>query len=515
MLEHPERLSRATKAPCREKASRRLLLGISVAALSLLGGAADAQSVREIIADLSLPEVLEARGTNGSISINYMGCTAPAADTVKTGSITLATVVINTRTLKGTATVQSTLGTIQGELTVNSNDIATGTWQSTDLDNMGVTVSANGTFATATDGGADISDDLSTVTYRNVTFDTANGTGSPCGSVQVDISGTLVIDTSGASSTELTQSQILSNFINSLSAIIPSRTSSRLRKAETADAGVTPLAGGMMVQGSSAGDGFGYPWGVWASYQKADFENDLAVAAFDANADIAFVGTDFVPWDNVVAGVAFGYERTRTSTIFNGGKQDQEGFSVVPYLGALISDQLGVDFDLGFDLAFAYTSIELDQFRTLAGNTISSQTDSDRWVVMTNLNAGNAFGDLYVSGQVGLQYASEEQDEFTEFNSNGSVNRVVPGRGVELGRASIGGDVAYAWGGFEPYAGAQYQVDFTTFDFRQANDIDEVLVNAGLRYYGDALTASFDWNSVLGRENFESNAYTFTMRADF
>ena len=228
-----------------------------------------------------------------------------------------------------------------------------------------------------------------------------------------------------------------------------------------------------------------------------------------------FVGADIVPWDNVVVGVALGYEDTDTSTLFNAGRQEQRGFSVVPYFGVAFGQQLGVDFDVGFDLALGYTALEADQSRTFAGAPIASELDARRKFVYGNLNVGRSFGNLYVSGLAGLLYATETSDRFTELNAAGAPVRTVARRKVRLGRASIGGDVAYEWNGFEPYAGALYQIDYTRFDFRQARDNDEVLVNAGVRWRRENVIASFQWSSVLDRDDFESDSYTFTLRADF
>ncbi len=279
--------------------------------------------------------------------------------------------------------------------------------------------------------------------------------------------------------------------------------------------GAVPVADGFMLQGGtgiSAGDDFSFPWGAWISYSHSDYSDDFVSTAFDADRDNVSAGIDFSPFERIVAGVSFGYDNNDIDTAFNRGNVDSDAFTVAPYIGALIDDTFGVDFSIGYSL------IEIDQFRTLAGTRITSNVDSSRWFVAGNLNAAKAYGNWYLSGRAGLLYAKEEQDAFLE--SDGTANRA---RSFELGQLRIGGDAAYAWDAFEPFVSAVYELDYSRNDIvvgpgiaQPANDDDDFLVGAGLRWFGDSgLSASFEWNSVLGREDFDDNTYTFLIRADF
>ena len=69
--------------------------------------------------------------------------------------------------------------------------------------------------------------------------------------------------------------------------------------------------------GQSAGDGFDFPVGVWGSLQYSAFEDDFRATAYDADKFGAYAGMDVSPWDNMVFGVAFGYDRTELDTTFN------------------------------------------------------------------------------------------------------------------------------------------------------------------------------------------------------
>ncbi len=179
---------------------------------------------------------------------------------------------------------------------------------------------------------------------------------------------------------------------------------------------------------------------------------------------------------------------------------------------------MGVDFDLFADIAIGLSFLDIDQFRTTAaGARVTSSTDSDRAFISGNVNAAQSFGNWYVGGRVGLLYAKDDIDGFTE-----SDTTVVADREVELGRLSVGGNVAYTWGSFEPFASATYQYDYALEEITVAgaaqpeNDPSDFLLGFGIRWYGASdITASFEYNTVLDRDDFDSDTFSFYLRADF
>ena len=257
---------------------------------------------------------------------------------------------------------------------------------------------------------------------------------------------------------------------------------------------------------------------MWASYQRTEFEDNFAATAFDADSNAVFFGADFSPWDNILAGVAFGYENTDVDTIFNAGNQDIDAISIIPYFGAYISEHVGVDYNLGVNFAVGYSSVDIDQFRTAVGTTtrVTSTTDSDRWFFSANVDAGQTFDDFTLAGQAEILVARDDMSGFTE--SNGTV---IPDRRFELGRVTVGGEAAYSWGSFEPYVSAHYEYDYemtelgVTAGTQPANDDDDVLFGVGVRWFGEQFTASFGYTTVLSREDFDSDALTFQVRGDF
>ncbi len=364
-------------------------------------------------------------------------------------------------------------------------------------------------------------------------FDAANGTltlnlsDEFCDPFTLSVTGSLQKQGAGAGpispdspSVVLTQIENLNSFARTTVQLIGTAARNRLRlEGNGPAAGVAPVAGGLMLQGQAAGDGLAYPVGVWASYQSSSFEDEFAATALDADSDTVFIGADVSPWPNTVFGVALGYESTDTSTLFNAGGQDSESFSVVPYAGILFSENVGVDFDLSVDFSVGYSRVDIDQFRVVPGTTtrVTSDTDAERWFVSANLTAGDSFGNLYLSGRVGVLAAWDETEGFTE--SDGTS---VSDLRAELGQVRVGVDAAYLWGSFEPFVSATYELDYDREDILVAsgaphpNDDDGVLVSAGLRWYSSqAISASFEYNTMLGREDVDSDTYSFRLRAEF
>ena len=197
------------------------------------------------------------------------------------------------------------------------------------------------------------------------------------------------------------------------------------------------IRGGFVTRYQAAGDGFEYPWGVWASYTHSRFEDEFAATSIDADSDLLLVGADFSPWDNYVFGVALGYDNTEVDTNFNAGEQDLDAYSIVPYMGVNLSEALdtAVDLNVSIDMLAGFSAVDIDQFRiNAAGTRVTSTTTSDRFFWAANVNVEKQLGDLYLSGRAGLLYAVDESDQFQD-----SAGNLVGTIRTELGRVSAGG----------------------------------------------------------------------------
>ena len=127
--------------------------------------------------------------------------------------------------------------------------------------------------------------------------------------------------------------------------------------------------------------------------------------------------------------------------------------------------------------------------------------------------AGQTFGEWYLSEQAGLLMAREDIDGFTE--SDGTV---VADNSVSLGQASIGGEAAYAWDTFEPYANALYSYDYNREDISGGHPSDrtELRIGLGVRYFSvQGFTASAEYKKSLLREDFDEDSITLMIRSEF
>ena len=297
---------------------------------------------------------------------------------------------------------------------------------------------------------------------------------------------------------------------------------------------------GSMTRAQAAGDGFGYPWGIWASYSNTDVSNNFAATSFDADTDTVTFGVDFSPWDNTLAGVAIGYSDTSLDSFFNAGRRDSDGFSIVPYFGWIIDD-VGIDVDLSADVALGFTRMDITQFRTLGAARVTSETDQDTVFISTNINASKDVGGVRLGGRMGLLYGQSTTNGFTE--SNGTVTNkscfldtavsttngftesngtVVADNRVTTGLLTLEANMAYFWGNFEPFASVTYEIDVSRDDVivvgavQPANDTNDVLVSAGLNWYSDNdIVAGIRYEKSLDRTQFEADTISIQIRADF
>ena len=273
--------------------------------------------------------------------------------------------------------------------------------------------------------------------------------------------------------------------------------------------GLGSTGSGLRYEGFAAGDGFEYPWAMWASYQRVGAEDNFAASALDADTNVFMVGADFSPWDNVLTGVSFGYESSDIDTIFNAGDVDIDGFTVAPYLAADVSDWVGTDFNLQVDFAVGFS--RLDVSSTAAG--VTADTDSDRYFFASNLTAGQQFGDLYVSGGGGIVVARDETDTVEL-----SIGGTAPGTRSEFGRLSFGGEAAYIMDSFEPFVSAAYEHDFERESpvAGHPNDKNAFRVGGGLRYFGDSgVSGSVEYNTVVGRNKADEDTLSLLIRGEF
>ncbi len=452
---------------------------------------------------------------SGPISTTFWGCTSPSEDgTIKgTWSTTNFNLIdpnydskgSNSATFDGSVITHTITGLITGATT--ATDAGPGT-----LYANGVAIGwfgFNSTFDATGNSG--------TITTTGSTL-TPGGSYNFNSTINAVRNGDIVDPENSASNVVTTTSTTVQAEVVSISSTLGARIQGAVKDLKGNNSGGVnsrQLNGGLMFEadsGLAAGDTY-IPFGLWTSYSHAFYENDFAFTAFEGDRDNIMIGVDISPWERTIFGVALGYEFSDTATAFNRGDADTTGVTIAPYFGALLSDVISVD------AMFGYSFIDTDQFRRLAGSTarITSDVDSKRWFIAANLNGNWQIDNWLIGFRTGVLSAENSQDAFRE--SDGTR---VAARDVRLSTISVGGNASYFYKDFEPFVSISYQNDIsftevtTATASQPANDDDDILFGMGIRYYGSSgLTASFDWQKRLERDEFDEDALTFTIRGEF
>ena len=259
---------------------------------------------------------------------------------------------------------------------------------------------------------------------------------------------------------------------------------------------------------------------LWFNSSFTAFDNDFSRTKYDGDTQMLIVGYDNTVNDRFTYGAAISYETSDIDTVFNGGNQEVDGFSINPYIAYLFSDTWSVDLSLGIG------DFDIEQYRTVGGvnpapppllvtNTVTSETSSSRGFLASNLVYGDLRGNWYLSGWLGLMVARKEQDGYTE-----SDDTDVDSQRLDFERWSLGAEAAYASGMFETYLGLVFEkdddIDKVEFSTGEQPDYDDetMLLSLGWRYFGDVLVANIEFSSRLLADDVNENTISTTLRLD-
>ncbi len=267
----------------------------------------------------------------------------------------------------------------------------------------------------------------------------------------------------------------------------------------------------MGTSGLSAGDTGLTGLGLWTSYEHSNFKNTFIPTAYDGVTNHFLVGIDYAILDNLIVGLAVGYEKSNIDTTFNRGKVTSKGYSFSPYLGLLVDDTWGITLNAG------YTKMTTDQFRMFGVTRIDSDTDGKRWFVSANFNATWQFNNFIFIANTGVIKAGNQDDAHT--NSLG-INIV--SKSTQMSTLNIGAEMAYHLIQFEPY----FSIDFNhnthaatstlVNSLQPSDDPNDILAGFGLRYYGDqGLSVNLEYSKRFKRDNLTENNFSVMGRWDF
>jgi hypothetical protein len=256
--------------------------------------------------------------------------------------------------------------------------------------------------------------------------------------------------------------------------------------------------------GFSAGNNDG--WNAWINGVYNDVENTFAETAFDGDITTAMLGVDYMMSDwNTLLGLALGWESTDLDTQFNNGKVDGDGWSLTGYANYMFHDNWSVSAYLGY----AWLDYDLDRRDPANSALFSGSADADRWYGALDLLYHNRYGVMRLDGQMGLFYANETRDAYTE---TGPQSVAQPEIETKLGQFRLGGTFGYTIEDmFEPYVRAMFLWDFNQDDIPVAaiqvspkNDETGFVFGAGLNIsVVDNVSLNFDAFTELSRDDYK------------
>jgi len=273
-------------------------------------------------------------------------------------------------------------------------------------------------------------------------------------------------------------------------------------------------------RGVAAGAASG-AWTLWGGGGAAFYEGSVAIAPYEVDSYTVLLGADRFFGDRLLAGFSVGYEDTSSDTFYNGGGQDRGGVSGAAYAAYLVNDVVSLDASAGY----GRLNTDEDRLDPVTGATLLGKYDARRAFFSANVNATTTRGRWVLGARLGALHAVEVQDAYAEVG--GPSARTVRKRRVDLTQAYASVDVGWSLGAWEPYALIEYRNDLARDDGNEAgglpgggrtqpDDDDEWQGGLGIRYFGPGgVTGSFEWLRTEGREDFDSDTLSLTLRVPF
>ncbi|MCP4128333.1 MAG: autotransporter outer membrane beta-barrel domain-containing protein, partial [Gammaproteobacteria bacterium] len=170
--------------------------------------------------------------------------------------------------------------------------------------------------------------------------------------------------------------------------------------------------------------GLASPWNVWVKGSWSVYEAHDS-ASFDGHMVDVVGGVDYRLADDLIVGVLGGYGMADFDTLTAGtaGSFDADGFHAGVYLGKRLAPNLLLD------ALVAYTGSDYDN----TSGTTTGSFNAHRVTIAAHLKGNIDWGMVTLQPTIGLMYASEKQDAYTD-----SAAVAHSARTVTAGRLSIG-----------------------------------------------------------------------------
>jgi hypothetical protein len=329
---------------------------------------------------------------------------------------------------------------------------------------------------------------------RIASFNALDSNGNPVGTYAINYNGNVAyvngvpmgtvaaIDNSRRAAEGITNEDQTRVTANAVASIVTGRTENILAPkgamkklamaptAPTAALGQNDNFGQLMAAAQAFNTQFGQnsgdeasKFGVWANGSVSFLGNTASGQKYNGNSYLLMVGADFRPVEQFVFGVAVGGEVTNLNTSFNDGRQTSGGWTISPYLGVAIIDNLTLD------VMGSYTW--LTNYSTRSNDNVWSNYNPNRWMFSAALNYYYLLENWKFGLKAGYMYSNESANSITESNGN-----VIGSRNTYVGQIRLGGRAGYTIGGvFEPYLGLYYVNDVQLSSSGPRSEMEGVL----------------------------------------
>lgn len=252
---------------------------------------------------------------------------------------------------------------------------------------------------------------------------------------------------------------------------------------------------------------------IWSGASHTRVKKSDQGGEYSGEITSGVVGYDRRLSRDLIAGLAFGYERIDIDTHYNQGNVEGDSLSIAPYVGYAITDWLSVDGTLG------HSWVNYDFTRS--GN-ITGSAKADRWFGATNLTASHRYGAATLRTSLGYLRLHEAQDGYVESDAT-----AVAKSSINFGqaRATMGGgyDFATAIGVITPNAFIRYEYDLPHSNavtlgngLVSSDDRDGIVLGLGIDLaLENNLKLSLAGSSTEARKNTEAYALQANLRYSF
>jgi outer membrane autotransporter protein len=297
---------------------------------------------------------------------------------------------------------------------------------------------------------------------------------------------------------------------------------------------------GMIPSGERGGgasadrSGFLSRLGFFANGQ-GNFGNQDATSrepGFDFHTAGVTLGADYRLTDQVLLGMAFGYLRTKSDFDASAGNSTVNGYSLSAYGSYYILDKLYVD---GI-ATFGWNDYSTDRNIPNVNATANGSTDGTQFAISVstgyNFNAG-----AFTFGPTGrVDYVQVHIDGYQETGAN-PFNLNIRSQNPASVTTALGGQATYAistqWAVLMPLVRFEWLHEYkdgsrtvtatvvadpATGVSVQTNNPDRDYFNLGAGLsatFRHGVSGFFNYETVLGRDNFTSNAFTAGVRFEF